>query len=197
VRFALLLCCAVFVRAQGTSPKSAPDEYEVHASTGTVEVWAEFMVHSVLADDQQSTVVKDYLVVELALFPSRSVTLNVDHGAFTVRLNGKLMPQTTAQTVAMSMQYPEWVGMPRAGGSVGPNIPGRRGPMPRPPTGEQRNGIDPPERLTPAQLVERAALPEGEFKGAVSGYLYFPFKGKTPSIHSLELIYDDTVIKLR
>jgi hypothetical protein len=40
-------------------------------------------------------------------------------------------------------------------------------------------------------------LPEGEFKGAVSGYLYIPFKGKTASIQSLELIYDGTVLKLR
>jgi hypothetical protein len=190
VRFALLLCCAVLVRAQGTTPKSSADDYEAHASTSALDIGAEFMVHSVLGDDQQSTVVKDYLVIEVALFPPRILALNVDHGAFTVRLNGKAVPQATPQMVAMSMQqYPEWAGRSQTAG--------RRWPVPRPPSEEQRNGIDPPERPTPAQLVVRTALPEGEFKGAVSGYLYIPFKGKTASIQSLELIYDGTVLKLR
>jgi hypothetical protein len=183
VRLAVLLCCPALAWAQGTTPKSKADDYEVHASTRTLEIGAEFMVHSVLAEEQ-STVAKDYLVIEVALFPPRSLSLHVDHGDFAVRLNGNPLAQATAQMVGRP--NPPY-----------PSMPGQRRPLPRPPTPEQRAGIDPPERLTGAQLVERTALPEGDFKGPVSGYLYFPFKGKTASIHSLELIYDDTMLKLR
>jgi hypothetical protein len=214
VRFALLLCCAGLAWAQGTVPKSNPDEYEVHAAAAAVEIGAEFMVHSVLAEGQ-STVLKDYLVIEVALFPPKRILLQSDQGSFTLRLNGKTVAQATPQMVAASMQRPAWSPGPRVEGDVGVgntdvilgrpvpqrppygNVPGQQTPLPRPPTPEERAGIDPPERVTPAQLVVRTALPEGRFDGAVSGYLYFPFRGKTASIRSLELEYDGTLLKLR
>ncbi len=43
----------------------------------------------------------------------------------------------------------------------------------------------------------RTALPEGSFKGPVSGFLYFPWKGKPKSIKKLDLLYDDAVLELR
>jgi hypothetical protein len=214
VRCTLFLCCAGLVWGQGTTPKSKADEYEVHAATRAVDIGAEFMVHSVLAEEQ-STVVKDYLVVEVALFPPRGVAANSDHGNFTLRLNGKAVLQATPQMVALSMQHPDWNPRPRVEGGAGVgntdvilgrpvpqdppygNGPVRRAPVPRPPSDEERAGIDPPERLTASQLVVRTALPEGEFEGPVSGYLYFPFRGKTASIKSLELLYEGTVLKLR
>lgn len=159
------------------------------------------MVHSVLTEEQ-SAVVKDFLVIEVALFPPKRVGVQSDSGSFTLRLNGKTVPRATAQTVAASMQAPVWSPRQRAEGDVPQRppyggVPGPRMPVPRPPTAEERAGIDPPQRVTPAQLVVQTALPEGRFDGAVSGYLYFPFRGKTASIRSLELEYDGTVLKLR
>jgi hypothetical protein len=34
-------------------------------------------------------------------------------------------------------------------------------------------------------------------RGAVSGFLYFAYQGKTSSIKSLELMYEAAVLKLR
>jgi hypothetical protein len=201
VRPALLLCCAGLAWAQGTTPKSSAAEYEVHAATAAVEIGAEFMVHSVLSEDQ-SAVLKDYLVIEVALFPPKRIPLESDSGSFTLRLNGKTVPRATPQMVAAAIERPEWSPGPRRDGDVPQrppygNVPGQRMPIPRPPTAEERAGIDPRERVTPAQLVARTALPQGRFDGAVSGYLYFPFKGKTSAIRTLELTYDGTGLKLR
>jgi hypothetical protein len=47
-----------------------------------------------------------------------------------------------------------------------------------------------------ALLIE-TALVEGPHHSAISGFLYFPFRGKIGSIKSLELLYLDAVLKLR
>ena len=46
-------------------------------------------------------------------------------------------------------------------------------------------------------LVIETALVEGPHHSAISGFLYFPFRGKIGSIKSLELLYRDAVLKLR
>lgn len=51
--------------------------------------------------------------------------------------------------------------------------------------------------MKPEELVVQTALPEGSRRGPVSGYLYFAYKGKTASIKTLELLYEDAVLRLR
>ena len=43
----------------------------------------------------------------------------------------------------------------------------------------------------------RTALEEGPHHTATSGFLYFPYRGKTNAIKTLELVYGDVVLKLR
>ena len=38
--------------------------------------------------------------------------------------------------------------------------------------------------------VQRSSFPEGIIPGPVSGYLFFPFRGKTKSLRALELLYE-------
>ena len=45
--------------------------------------------------------------------------------------------------------------------------------------------------------MTKVALPEGEFKGPVSGFVYFRFPGKAPRIKSVELIFGDLVLQLK
>ncbi|MCL5745164.1 MAG: hypothetical protein M1541_14775, partial [Acidobacteria bacterium] len=40
-----------------------------------------------------------------------------------------------------------------------------------------------------AKLVQKATLPEGDRVLPQAGLLYFPYRGKTQRIHSIELIY--------
>jgi hypothetical protein len=124
-----------------------------------------------------------------------------------------LMP-ASAFMVAGTLRYPEWQTGPRLEGSVGSGpvdivlgrpsptrIPG--GPQSRLPTPPRVPEADPPggvQREPPVKaedLLIQTALPEGEIARPVSGFLYFPYKGKAGSIKKVELLWGDAVLKLR
>jgi hypothetical protein len=46
----------------------------------------------------------------------------------------------------------------------------------------------PPEPVE--DVVNHLALPEGDIRPPVSGYLFFPFKDKLKSIKTLDLVYE-------
>ena len=52
-------------------------------------------------------------------------------------------------------------------------------------------------RLRATEVAVKSALPEGETKNPVAGFLYFPYRGKVKGIKTLELVYDRAVLKLR
>jgi|SRR5271157_816545 len=203
------LACAAF--AQGTGPKPKPDDYPVQALAKVlgqpVALGAEFMVHS-FSRGEESYIAPEFLVVEVALYPAKDANLTVSPSQFTLRINGKkqVLPPQPPGLVASSLSHPEWQNRPRfeAGGGMGGIGIGT--PRPRPtnmpgqqPDGTQDNpsGTEPRPRVSPQQLAVETALPSGEFHKPVSGYLYFSFKGKTSSIKSLDLLYEETVVKLR
>ena len=53
------------------------------------------------------------------------------------------------------------------------------------------------EPVNAGELLLQTALEEGPHRAAFSGFLYFPFRGKMGSIKTLELLYQDAVLKLR
>jgi hypothetical protein len=219
MRFLLPICCAGLLLGQGTEPKHRPEDYEEHAQAGNVGIGAEFMVHS-FSRGEQTFIAQDYLVVEVALFPPKGETIVVENGNFSLRLNGKkqlLLPQS-ASMVAAALQHPEWeqprgvtpsigVGAGNTGVILGgparnpypfpgSNPPGSQPPAPVPvpqdnPTGMQK------EQVKADVLVVETALVEGPHHSAISGFLYFPFRGKISSLKTLELLYRDAVLKLR
>jgi len=214
----LLLAAAAFAQ---TEHKPKPEDYDVHAHATVlgkpVEVGAEFVVHSFSAGEE-SYVAPDFLVVDVALYPAKGDTLQVSLSQFLLRVNGKKQPLMAqpAQLVASSLRYPEWQNRPHveAGGGMGgmgvgigqprpTNIPGyppQPGTTTRPPIDVPKDnpgGLDPRQRAKPEDLVVRTALPAGEFQKPISGFLYFSYKGKVASIKSLELLYEDSVVKLR
>ena len=50
---------------------------------------------------------------------------------------------------------------------------------------------------TADEIAVEAALPEGKNRTPVSGFLYFVYTGRTKSIKRVELLYRDTVLRLR
>ncbi|MBZ5624546.1 MAG: hypothetical protein LAQ69_38475 [Acidobacteriia bacterium] len=216
MRLAFFFCCASLAFAQGgTPPKPKAEDYDMHAQAKDVAIGAEFMIHSFSGQGQTYTA-KDYLVVEVALYPPKDKSVDVNEGAFALRLNGKkqaLLPVAPSM-VATSLQHPEWQTGPRleGGGGLGntgvilgrpvpSQVPGGQQPpqsrIPRAPDPDNPSGIEPEKRVTAPELVVQTALPEGVHRGPVSGFLYFPYKGKTTSIKSLELLYGEAVLKLR
>jgi hypothetical protein len=195
---------------EGTTPREKPDQYPVQTAVGAHRVAAEYLVHSFSGGGRMFHT-DDYLVVEVAVYPGRP-GLQVDAGQFTLRINGKkraLLAQAPG-FVAASLKYPDWGWRPRleAGAGMGnagvilgrPRTVGRFPGDPRPdrerlphppqaPAPEDRSGVDAAPPLTADEAAVEGALPEGAFRGPVSGFLYFAFKGKTKSIRSLELLY--------
>ncbi len=201
-----LLASAVFGQ---TEHKPKPEDYPVHTQISvlgkTVGLGAEFMVHSFSAGED-AYIAPLFLVVEVALYPEKGATLQVSPTQFMLRINGKKQPLIAQSPglVAASLSHPESGQRPRfqLGGGMGgigvgqprpPNMPGQDPQqMPRDNSGEEGR-----PRVKPEELVVKTALPQGEFKGPVSGFVYFSYKGKSSSIKSLELLYEDAVIKLR
>ena len=176
---------------------------------GRVRLGAEFMVHS-FSGQGQTYIVKDFLVVEVALYPGEGRPVHADPAAFTLRVNGnkRSLPAMPATAVVASIERPEWRGGPRMEGGAGIGgvilgIPGTGGPASpgsrpsaalaaaraRPRTGLP--AIDAPEQVSPNELLVRTAFPAGRFQGPVSGFIYFPYRGKMSSIKSLDLLYQD------
>jgi hypothetical protein len=219
MRYLLLVCCAGAVFGQGTEPKPKAEDYEVHAQAKDAAVGAEFTVHS-FSRGEQMFIAKDYLVVEVAIYPPKGMTFDVHNSDFTVRVNGKkpLLEAQTPASVVSDMQHPEWkqpggvtAGAGAGVGNTGVTIGGppvNSSPFPgSPPPGtktyppveiprDNPSGVT-KEPVRPDELLFETALVEGPHHSAVSGFLYFPFRGKVSSIKTLELLYEDAVLNLR
>jgi hypothetical protein len=216
VRLTIFLCCASLALAQGgTEPKAKADDYDVHVQAKDIAVGAELMIHS-FSGQGQTYITKDFLVVEVALYPPKGKIVDVNEGAFALRINGKkqtLVPAAPPM-VASTLQHSEWQSGPRmeAGGGLGntgvilgrpvpSQVPGGQqtpqGRIPRGTDPDNPSGVERERPVSAPELVVQTALPEGRYKGPVSGFLYFPYRGKTSSIKSLELLYEDAVLKLR
>lgn len=193
-----------------TEPKQKTADYPAHGACDKLAIGAEYLVRS-FSGHNQSFVTKDYLVVEVALFPVAGSRLSVENGQFALRLNGKkqtILPQAPG-FVAASLKYPDWENRRSAVATVGAGngevivgaperverFPGdprpRQTRLPNPPKApeEDRSGLEKEPAARADEVAVESALEEGEISGARSGYLYFPYKGKTKGIKSLELIY--------
>jgi len=208
--------------AQGEDRNKASD-WPVHASLEKVELGAEYMVHAVTHGEEYA-VVRDYLVVEVALYPVKPNRIEVSHQHFTLRINGKksaIFPQSPGM-VAAGMKYDDWERRPGVEASAGVDntgiilgrprnterFPGDPRPgqqrLPKPPTApqpEDRSGVEKAPKKSPDELVTYVALEEGFTPKPVRGYLYYAFKGKPSSVKSVELVYrgpdGESVLKLK
>jgi len=205
----LALLSVTFLPGQ-TTVKDKPEDYPSHATAGPTSIGAEYLVHSI-PTHSQTFLARDYLVVEVAVFPARNQPVEININSFTLRLNGKkeiLYPDTPG-TVAASLKYPDWeqphphtevqagagndsviLGRPPAVGRF-PGDPNPRPAPPKSPSPGESAGIDRNEPQTPDEAVAQYSLPDARIEKPVSGYLYFHFRGKTKSIKSLELVYED------
>ena len=206
-RAALLLpalAAALTAQPIGTTPKASAQDYPAHATLDKLSIGAEYTVHS-FSRGREMFIAKDYLVVEVALFPAKGQSLLVNAGNFTLRVNGRkqaLSPQAP-EIVANALKYPD----PNTASGVhptvglGPVVLGAPPPVerfpgdptvyhPRPtqaPT-DSPTGLDQEPPVTADTLVVEAALPEGECHQPTSGFLYFPYRGKIRHIRSLVLV---------
>jgi hypothetical protein len=193
--------------ANASDPKPSASHYPVHATAGKINLGAEFMVRS-FQGQNQTFVTRDYLVVEVAVYPPKFDKIRVSHSQFSLCVNGKkeLLSPENPGVVAASLKYRDWGQHPTlsAGGGLGgvvlgprstgrfPGDPTSQGPstrVPRAPGSDNPGGVEEKEPVRADEVAIANALAEGESPTAVCGYLYFPYKKQAKSIRSLELIY--------
>lgn len=202
----------VLLLAQGTTTKEKPADYHVHSQVAGFELAADYLVHS-LPIPTGAIDVRDYLVIEVAVFPATPAMPILTSGEFTLRINHQksVIYAQTPGMVGASLKYPDWEFRPTLEATAGigngnvivgrpaqtERFPGDPRPQqtrlpPRPKAPEQTGpgGEEKPPEPPIEETVQRAAFPEGTPHGPVSGYLFFPFKGKTKSIRALELVYE-------
>jgi len=214
MRWIIGLAAAVMAAAQGTTPKPSAADYPVHTEADSVPIGAEYMVHS-FGTGEQMYVATNYLVVEVALYRAKEIEQPLDISQFALHINGKkvgIMPQQPSM-VAASLNHPEWrqrpamdVGAGPVGVGVGyppnrPPFPGAPQPRyptpPRAPDAGAPGGLEKPKASTAEEVLAQTALPTEPRRGAISGFLYFPYSGKTNSIKSLVLTWMGSALKLR
>jgi len=217
----LLFLFAVMLSAQD---RNKATDWPSHNTTPKAAIGAEYMVRSVMHPDG-NVVVRDYLIVEVAIYPAAREEFVLSHQHFTLRINGKksaIFPQTPGM-VAASLKYDDWEQRPNliATGGVGntgvilgrpqqserfPGDPSARNRLPKPPTApapEDRSGLerDRAPKTKPDEIVVSAALEEGPISKPRRGYLYFAQKGKAESFKKVELVYSgpagEAVISLK
>jgi hypothetical protein len=174
--------------AKGLPPRATPADYQSHAEAGNVTVAAEFMGHSVPTPEATLNT-DDYLVVEVALFGPSGSRVQLSADDFALRINGKKKPLISqpSQVVFRSLKDPEWAPpdapKPKAKTKLGGGGPDDTSSLPA--------VVHVPIELqrTMAQRVQKASLPPGDRTLPRAGLIFFEYRGKAQSIHSLELDY--------
>ncbi len=171
---------------KGMPPRAAPGDYQAHVQVGNVTIAAEFSGHAVpRAPDPLST--DDYVVIETAFFGPPGARLTLSTGDFSLRINGKKTPLLSQPYgfVVRSLKDPDW--SPPAPPEKSKSSFG---------TGGQDSNLPPPVVHVPIEIqramllhVQKVSLPEGDRALPEAGLIYFQYRGKTQSIHSLELTY--------
>lgn len=204
VLIASLLLPALFAEDHPAGRVKASD-YPAHTSTQRLAIGAEYLLHSIPAENG-FVFARDYLVIEVALFPAQGESLRTSPEQFTLSINhGKSLVTDSAGTVAGSIKYPDWEQHPTTMVQAGPLIlggpsgvgrfpgdPTQDKPIPRPagdPTADS-SGMD---QVPPADIdetVARASLASGPIEKSAHGCLFFKYRKNTNKIRSLELIYD-------
>jgi hypothetical protein len=213
MRYLAWICAAGIACAQGTEPKPKADDYEVHTAAKGVTLGAEYMVYSV--SGQGATFILDgHLVVEVGLFPPKGKTVAAGASEFQLRVDGKTLHPLTPQMVVAAQTRREWYhprGIQATAGSGNDTVilgaPTRQTPPygggrttpapPRSPEPDLRDRFPRSESVRADELIVSTAFPHGEFKGPVSGYIYFPFTGKASKIRRVDLLYGDAVLRLK
>ncbi len=176
---------------RGLPARATPGDYQAHADAGKVQIGAEFFQHSVPTPQMMLTT-EDFVVVEAGLFGPAGTKIKLSFEDFSLRINAKKNPQPSEPyaLIFKSLKDPEWAppeAVEEKKSKTGINTGG--------------GGKDPGSSLPPIvhvpiklqrdweQRARKSSFPEGDRDLPQAGLLYFQYRNKASSIHSLELIY--------
>ncbi|MGA2184452.1 MAG: hypothetical protein ABSH47_15630 [Bryobacteraceae bacterium] len=174
--------------AKGLPPRATPDEYQTKGQAGAVTLAADFVGHSVPTPTATYST-EDFVVVEAALFGSPGARATLSSGDFSLRINDKKapLPSQPYEFVARTLKDPEWAppAEDKSKSKTGINTGGKDS------NSEPLAPVHMPIALQLAmeQRVKNAVLLGGDRALPQAGLIFFQYRGKPQSIHSVELIY--------
>jgi hypothetical protein len=165
------------------------NDYQAHARVGALNLGAEFMRH-VVPTPQGEFSTEDYVSVEVGFFGPPGAKTKISAGDFSLRINGKkAIPIVPFGRTFDNLKDPNW---------QPPEPPKPKGSALSTGGGGGGNPNDPPPAPPhmPMALVhvmqvkvEKAALQEGDRTLPEAGLLFFPYRGMSDKIKTVELIY--------
>ncbi|HME07974.1 MAG TPA: hypothetical protein VKG25_13040 [Bryobacteraceae bacterium] len=186
-----LLVTVTVLSAQGIPPRASASDYLTQGKAGDVTIAAEFLGHSIptstniLASDE-------YVAVEIGLYGATdSSRLKISHEDFSLRINGKKnpVPADPYELVYKSLRDPdlEPTAAEQKEKTSSLSTGGKNASEANPPPPKFHIPMDVLRAME--QRVQKASLPELERPLPVAGLIFFVYRGKAQSIHSVELIY--------
>jgi hypothetical protein len=173
-------------------PRATPADYQAHAQAGAVTVAAEFAGHFV-PTPRGTLTTEDFVTVEVGLFGEPGARIKLSIEDFSLRINGRKapLPSQPYGMVLGSLKDPEWeppkppsskskTSIGSGGGEGGQNEPGAPPPVVHIPIEVQR---------AMAERTQKASLAQGDRALPQAGLIFFPYRGQSKGIHSVELIY--------
>jgi hypothetical protein len=189
----------------GVPPRSASTDYPVHGTAETATIAADVIPPNQVAKMFSSEIGKQYIVVEVAIYPGNGVPFDVESVDFALRVgqrvgradrpidvapwaerrdSARLPVDVTTETGVIYQRSSDPVyGRQQSVGTytgVGVSAPGQNVPPPPAPKADPRALYE---------KVRRSALAEGATKTVIAGYLYFPQYAKRRKSDAIELKY--------
>ena len=185
--------------AGGLPPHVTPLEYGSRAKVGDYVIGADFHGHAVPTTISALNN-EDFVSVEVGLYGPKGAKLQISMSDFTLHIGKKRLNSVPYGMLLTNIKDPEYEA-PEAieakkakkegGGGTSIGTGGGQAHDPPPiihiPLEKQR---------AMAQQVQRASVPLGERELPVAGLIFFPYRGKTQNIDSIELIYNGPAGKL-
>jgi hypothetical protein len=177
----------------GIAPRPSASDFPAHSERANVSVGAALLTPEEIRHAFATDLAKNYMVVEVALYPSQPVA--VKRSEFTLVVPGThnalrpLAPRTTAAAVQKRNASGRDVTL-----YPGANVGYESGPYGRGvdtgvglgvgigAPGQDRPAASDADRRVMEQELSDKSLPEGSFSKPVAGYLFFPLSKKAPNL---------------
>ena len=216
------LCTMLWILARGAdtavAPRASSADYPVHGSAKATTIAAAIVPADRVGKMFSTGISKQYVVVEVAIYPEEGGALDVESSDFTLKVGRQVghadrpldvapWPERHGPAVRLPVDVTVETGViydrsddPVSGRRQGVGTytgvavtnggPGQTDPAPPPDPG--------PDPRVVNERVRRKALPEGETRSVIAGYLYFPQYGKRRKSDAIELSYskDDVSMNL-
>jgi len=200
------------------SPRPKPADYPIHASAKTAVIAAAIVPPEQVKKLFSGDIAKQYVVVEVAVYPENGKTLEVDLFDFELKAGEQILrasaprdfttawpsaknpsignrgPNVTAETgVIVDRETDPVTGRPRTSVGTYQGVAVSNYPRPDPPSQQPTNS----KQSDIEDKIRQMALPEGPAKAPVAGYVYFRYHTHKQDSFALNYSNDDGSVDLK